>query len=92
MKLPEKIGRAVKLLERQTRKWRAAYNLAVEGKVPLDESRLVQDLNNTRKILAKIHKDLETLKRTFTSYDMAPTLNLLRKTDQALQQAIRSAK
>jgi len=92
MKLPEKIGRAVKLLEKQTRSWRSAYNLSVEGKITLDERRLVQDLTNTRKILATIHKDLETLKRTFTSYDMGPTLDLLRKTDQAFQQAIRSAK
>lgn len=64
----EKVGRALKSLERQSRKWRAAHNLKVEGR-EIDIPRMVKDLGDTQKRIVQIKKSLEGFLREIPRSD-----------------------
>lgn len=71
----EKAERALVTLKRQTRKWRLAYNLKIDGR-EIDIPRMVKDLGDTQKRVLQIKKTLEGFQR-----DAKDQLNARRKKD-----------
>jgi len=84
----EKADRALVTLERQTRKWRIAYNLKVEGR-EIDIPRMVKDLGDTQKRVLQIKKTLEGFQRDakdqLSASGKEDFKDALRVTDMAVQ-------
>jgi hypothetical protein len=64
-KLGQKISRAAKAMERQSRSWRTAYNMSVEGKIELDGKRLAKDLAKTKASVVKVERMLILLSHAY---------------------------
>ena len=85
-KLGDQISRSTKAMERQSRSWRTAYNLALEGKIELDPKRLAGDLAKTLKAIRATHFKLTQLMMLVaSSTDTAHAPYLKTDVDQALR-------
>jgi len=59
--LGNKVDKATTAMEKQSRSWRSAYNLSLEGKVELDGPRVGRDLDKTLAKMRLVHKILVKL-------------------------------
>ena len=60
-KLGDKIEKAAVRLEKQSRGWRSAYNLSLEGKIELDGKRLAKDMEKTLRGMNTLYRDIKRL-------------------------------
>ena len=91
-KLARKLSRDLKSLERQTRSWRSAYNLAKEGR-DIDRARMHKDLADTMKRIKSLIKGLNSLPQGpkysgFDSQNLRSAMDTAYDTFKAFQKAI----
>ena len=82
-------------MDRQSRSWRIAYNLSLEGKITIDTQRLAKDLGKTLDGIKLLEKDLKRLSGLgLGSIDRDEVIEALKwapPTIKAFQEAIRLA-
>ena len=80
-RLGETLLRAARSMEKQSRSWRTAYNLSVEGKIQLDGPRLAKDLTKTLVAIQKAEKVAASLfkKLAGATSEYPDTLDMMKK-------------
>lgn len=89
-KAGEAAGKALVTMERQTRKWRIAYNLWHEGRT-IDKARMKRDMAETRDKMTKIFTKMDRVKRTDLAKQLSDQYDLLQSTYTATRNAFEKA-
>jgi hypothetical protein len=90
-KAGEAAEKALKTLDKQSRKWRSAYNLWREGRVSIDKARLAKDMKDSMKKMSAIFTKLDRVKRQADVKDYADEFRKLQSVYAATRNAFANA-